>query len=67
MASNHSSQRSRVKGTLEVYHAYISDSSTVDNDNEDTATDLRSWEVVQPINNSSVEQDAEVCTVTSIL
>lgn len=67
MASNHSSQRSRVKGTLEVYHAYISDSSTVDNDNGDTASDSGGWEMVQPVNNSPVEQAAEVCIVTSIL
>lgn len=50
MASNHSSQRSRVKGTLEIYHAYISDSSTVDNDNGDAATDSGGWEMVQPVN-----------------
>ncbi|XP_076177949.1 E3 ubiquitin-protein ligase Nedd4 isoform X2 [Ptiloglossa arizonensis] len=44
------SQRSRVKGTLEIYHAYISDSSTVDNDNGDAATDSGGWEMVQPVN-----------------
>ncbi|XP_068974576.1 E3 ubiquitin-protein ligase Nedd-4 isoform X4 [Bombus flavifrons] len=61
--SNHSSQRSRVKGTLEVYHAYISDSSTVDNDNGDTASDSGGWEMVQPVNNSPVEQAAEVMII----
>lgn len=58
--SNHSSQRSRVKGTLEVYHAYISDSSIVDNDNGDTASDSGGWEMVQPTNNSPEEQAADV-------
>ncbi|CAL7946575.1 unnamed protein product [Xylocopa violacea] len=58
--SNHSSQRSRVKGTLEIYHAYISDTSTVDNDNGDTASDSGGWEMVQPVNNSPVEQAADV-------
>lgn len=66
MASNHSSQRSRVKGTLEVYHAYMSDSSTVDNENGDTASESGSWEMVQPTNNSPVEQVAEVCTILCI-
>ncbi|XP_017889147.1 E3 ubiquitin-protein ligase NEDD4 isoform X2 [Ceratina calcarata] len=53
------SQRSRVKGTLEVYHAYISDSSTVENDNGDTASDSGGWEIVQPVN-SPVEQAADI-------
>ncbi|XP_043256787.1 E3 ubiquitin-protein ligase Nedd-4 isoform X2 [Colletes gigas] len=44
------SQRSRVKGTLEVYHAYISDSSTIDSDNGDAASDSGGWEMVQPVN-----------------
>lgn len=57
--SNHSSQRSRVKGTLEVYHAYISDSSTAENDNGDTASDSGGWEIVQPVN-SPVEQAADI-------
>ncbi|XP_076669215.1 E3 ubiquitin-protein ligase Nedd4 isoform X4 [Andrena cerasifolii] len=48
--SNHSSQRSRVKGTLQVYHAYISDSSTSDNDNGDATSDSGGWEMVQPVN-----------------
>jgi len=61
MASNHSSQRSRVKGTLELYHAYISDSSSIENDNGDV-TDSGGWELVQPENNSPVEQSADVCT-----
>jgi len=59
MASNHSSQRSRVKGTLELYHAYISDSSNTENDNGDI-TDSGGWELVQPENNSPVEQAADV-------
>ncbi|XP_076669213.1 E3 ubiquitin-protein ligase Nedd4 isoform X2 [Andrena cerasifolii] len=44
------SQRSRVKGTLQVYHAYISDSSTSDNDNGDATSDSGGWEMVQPVN-----------------
>lgn len=63
MASNHSSQRSRVKGTLEVYHAYISDTSSVDNDNGDATTDSGGWEMVQQPNNSPMEQVADVCPV----
>lgn len=58
--SNHSSQRSRVKGTLEIYHAYISDSTTTENEDGD-ASDSGGWELVQPENNSPVEQAAEVC------
>lgn len=61
MASNHSSQRSRVKGTLELYHAYISDSSSIENDNGDVS-DSGGWELVQPENNTPVEQAADVCT-----
>ncbi|XP_017754016.1 PREDICTED: E3 ubiquitin-protein ligase NEDD4 isoform X3 [Eufriesea mexicana] len=64
--SNHSSQRSRVKGTLEVYHAYMSDSSTVDNENGDTASETGSWEMVQPTNNSPVEQVAEIMVITPL-
>ncbi|XP_053972093.1 E3 ubiquitin-protein ligase NEDD4 isoform X3 [Hylaeus volcanicus] len=47
--SNHSSQRSRVKGTLEVYHAYISDTVTVETDYRDAAVDTGGWEMVQPV------------------
>ncbi|XP_076279271.1 E3 ubiquitin-protein ligase Nedd4 isoform X4 [Lasioglossum baleicum] len=46
----HSSQRSRVKGTLDLYHAYISDSTTTENDNGDAASDSGGWEMVQPVN-----------------
>ncbi|XP_012217648.1 E3 ubiquitin-protein ligase Nedd-4 isoform X1 [Linepithema humile] len=60
--SNHSSQRSRVKGTLELYHAYISDSSNIENDNGDVS-DSGGWELVQPENNSPVEQAAEITMV----
>ncbi|OAD59034.1 E3 ubiquitin-protein ligase NEDD4 [Eufriesea mexicana] len=60
------SQRSRVKGTLEVYHAYMSDSSTVDNENGDTASETGSWEMVQPTNNSPVEQVAEIMVITPL-
>ncbi|XP_078049795.1 E3 ubiquitin-protein ligase Nedd4 isoform X4 [Augochlora pura] len=47
---NNSSQRSRVRGTLDLYHAYISDSTTTENDNEDATTDSGGWEMVQPVN-----------------
>ncbi|XP_031847586.1 E3 ubiquitin-protein ligase Nedd4 isoform X3 [Nomia melanderi] len=47
---NHSSQRSRVKGTLDLYHAYISDTTTTENDNGDAASDSGGWEMVQPVN-----------------
>ncbi|XP_018376219.1 PREDICTED: E3 ubiquitin-protein ligase NEDD4 isoform X4 [Trachymyrmex cornetzi] len=60
--SNHSSQRSRVKGTLELYHAYISDSSSIENDNGDVS-DSGGWELVQPENNSPVEQSADITIV----
>ncbi|XP_024887781.1 E3 ubiquitin-protein ligase NEDD4 isoform X4 [Temnothorax curvispinosus] len=60
--SNHSSQRSRVKGTLELYHAYISDSSSIENDNGDVS-DSGGWELVQPENNSPVEQSADITMV----
>ncbi|XP_036139492.1 E3 ubiquitin-protein ligase NEDD4 isoform X4 [Monomorium pharaonis] len=61
--SNHSSQRSRVKGTLELYHAYISDSSSNENDNGDVS-DSGGWELVQPENNSPVEQSADITMVS---
>ncbi|KYN01462.1 E3 ubiquitin-protein ligase Nedd-4 [Cyphomyrmex costatus] len=60
--SNHSSQRSRVKGTLELYHAYISDSSNIENDNGDVS-DSGGWELVQPENNSPVEQNTDITIV----
>ncbi|XP_014598335.1 PREDICTED: E3 ubiquitin-protein ligase NEDD4 isoform X4 [Polistes canadensis] len=64
--SNHSSQRSRVKGTLEIYHAYISDSTTTENEDGD-ASDSGGWELVQPENNSPVEQVAEIHMVNGPL
>ncbi|XP_011163216.1 E3 ubiquitin-protein ligase NEDD4 isoform X4 [Solenopsis invicta] len=60
--SNHSSQRSRVKGTLELYHAYISDSSSIENDNGDVS-DSGGWELVQAETNSPVEQSADITIV----
>ncbi|XP_011336946.1 E3 ubiquitin-protein ligase Nedd-4 isoform X2 [Ooceraea biroi] len=56
------SQRSRVKGTLELYHAYISDSSNTENDNGDIS-DSGGWELVQPESNSPVEQAADITMV----
>lgn len=67
MASNHSSQRSRVKGTLEVYHAYISDSSAIENEDGDLASDSGGWEMVQPGNNSPEEHAADVRTSERIV
>ncbi|CAL1688504.1 unnamed protein product [Lasius platythorax] len=64
--SNHSSQRSRVKGTLELYHAYVSDSSSIENDNGDVS-DSGGWELVQPENNTPVEQAADITMVTRSL
>lgn len=65
--SNHSSQRSRVKGTLEVYHAYVSESTGEGASAEgETAPDSGGWELLdQPnpaTNDSPVEQPAQVCT-----
>lgn len=62
MASNHSSQRSRVKGTLEIYHAYVSDSSTIENEDRELVSDSDGWELIQAANNSPEEQVADVCT-----
>lgn len=66
MASNHSSQRSRVKGTLEVYHAYISDSSTIENEDSDLASDSGGWELVHSGNSIIEEQAPDVCTIKNI-
>ncbi|XP_015603684.1 E3 ubiquitin-protein ligase Nedd-4 isoform X2 [Cephus cinctus] len=69
--SNHSSQRSRVKGTLEVYHAYISDSPGIDTGEGENAPDSGGWELLeQPTptsNNSPVEQPAEAVLVNGPL
>lgn len=62
MARNHSSQRSRVKGTLDLYHAYISDSTTTENDNGDAASDSGGWEMVQPVNTNHPMQTV-TCTL----
>ncbi|XP_014468262.1 PREDICTED: E3 ubiquitin-protein ligase NEDD4 isoform X3 [Dinoponera quadriceps] len=68
--SNHSSQRSRVKGTLEVYHAYISDSSTIENEDRELVSDSDGWELVQAANNSGItpeEQTADIIMVNGPL
>lgn len=66
-----SSQRSRVKGTLEVYHAYVSDSVNIDASEADTISDSGGWELLdQPThtsNNCPVEQPAEVILVNNPL
>ncbi|KAK0168409.1 hypothetical protein PV327_002212 [Microctonus hyperodae] len=43
---SHSSQRSKIKGTLELYHAYITDVSITDNGDGDTAPDSGEWELL---------------------
>lgn len=75
--SSHSNQRfipiphnSKVKGTLEVYHAYITDSTSTTTtttaavNGDDSVTDSSSWELVdQPSptsNDSPVAQSTEV-------
>ncbi|XP_012260925.2 E3 ubiquitin-protein ligase NEDD4 isoform X3 [Athalia rosae] len=70
--SNHSSQRSRVRGTLEVYHAYISDPTGESSSGEgETATDSGGWELLdQPTptsNDSPVEQPAQTVLVNGPL
>ncbi|XP_044007109.1 E3 ubiquitin-protein ligase NEDD4 isoform X2 [Aphidius gifuensis] len=77
---SHSNQRfipiphnSKVKGTLEVYHAYITDStsSTTAVNGDDSVTDSSSWELVdQPSptsNNSPVAQSTEPSTTNGAL
>ncbi|XP_012277393.1 E3 ubiquitin-protein ligase Nedd-4 isoform X2 [Orussus abietinus] len=65
------SQRSRVKGTLEIYHAYISDSPGVDTGEGENAPDSGGWELLdQPApvsNNSPVEQASEVVIINGPL
>ncbi|KAK0173465.1 hypothetical protein PV328_006655 [Microctonus aethiopoides] len=43
---SHSSQRSKIRGTLELYHAYITDVSITDNGDGDTAPDSGEWELL---------------------
>ncbi|XP_066594780.1 E3 ubiquitin-protein ligase Nedd-4 [Prorops nasuta] len=62
--SNHSSQRSRVKGTLEVYHAYISDSSSVNNEDTDITPDS-GWELVQPTAESPLNESADIHAIAN--
>lgn len=61
---SNSSQRSRVKGTLEVYHAYVSDSINIVASEAEITSDSGGWELLnQPTptsNNSPVEQTTEV-------
>ncbi|XP_011311029.1 E3 ubiquitin-protein ligase Nedd-4 isoform X2 [Fopius arisanus] len=56
---SHSSQRPKIKGTLEIYHAYIGDSSTPES-NDDNVSDSGGWELLdQPSptsNNSPIQQ-----------
>ncbi|XP_014212954.1 E3 ubiquitin-protein ligase Nedd-4 [Copidosoma floridanum] len=64
-------QRSKIKGTLEIYHAYISDSmSATDNGDGDLPSDLGGWELLdRPTlisNLSPEEQPAEVTTLVPL-
>lgn len=59
-------QRSKVKGTLEIYHAYISDSNgAIDTGEGDATSDSGGWELLdQPTPTTNLtpeEQPAEVC------
>lgn len=60
-----SNPRSKVKGTLELYHAYISDSlsSTIESDENDTQNDSGGWELLDqptPTSNHTPEEQTEV-------
>lgn len=58
--------KSKVKGTLELYHAYISDSPNGATENEEgESADSGGWELVDqptPTSNHSPEDTAEVQT-----
>ncbi|CAD6201383.1 GSCOCG00000186001-RA-CDS [Cotesia congregata] len=62
----HSSQRPKIKGTLELYHAYVTDDSAAENGDGDTASDSGGWELLdQPSptsNDSPVQPTAEPST-----
>lgn len=67
---SNSSQKSRIKGTLEVYHAYISDSSSNVANNHAETSDSGGWELLdQPTStsNSPVEQPAEVLIFVQLI
>ena len=62
-----SNPRSKVKGTLELYHAYITDilSSTNESDENDSQNDSGGWELLDqpsPTSNHTPEDQAEVNT-----
>ncbi|CAG5101111.1 Similar to Nedd4: E3 ubiquitin-protein ligase NEDD4 (Mus musculus) [Cotesia congregata] len=63
---SHSSQRPKIKGTLELYHAYVTDDSAAENGDGDTASDSGGWELLdQPSptsNDSPVQPTAEPST-----
>ncbi|XP_043278911.1 E3 ubiquitin-protein ligase Nedd-4 isoform X3 [Venturia canescens] len=62
-ARSSGSQRAKVKGTLEIYHAYISDSSGGDSGDPDTTSDSGGWELLDrptpTSDNSPVQQSSE--------
>ncbi|KAJ8678728.1 hypothetical protein QAD02_014515 [Eretmocerus hayati] len=61
-------QRSKIKGTLEIYHAYVSDSNgAIDNGDGDTASDSGGWELLdQPTSNSNLSPEEQTTEVTSL-
>ncbi|XP_031781908.1 neural precursor cell expressed, developmentally down-regulated 4 isoform X2 [Nasonia vitripennis] len=61
-------QRSKVKGTLEIYHAYVSDSNgAIDNGDADAASDSGGWELLdQPTPTSNLTPEEQPAEVTSI-
>lgn len=60
-------QRSKVKGTLEIYHAYISDSNGAIDTGENDTADSEGWELLDqptsPSNLTPEEQPAEVIII----
>ena len=65
------SQRAKIKGTLEIYHAYISDSTGGDTTDLDTAPDSGGWELLDrpspSTNNSPVQPTGETATTNGPL
>lgn len=61
---SHSSQRPKIKGTLELYHAFITDTSITENGDGDAASDSGGWELLdQPsptANDVPMPQSSEV-------
>lgn len=54
---SNSSARSRVRGNLEIYHAYLHDDTISNNEVEDNNAEERDWEIVD---GGRVENPAQV-------